>query len=354
MKKSILITGGAGFVGSNLAVFLKEKFKDTRIICFDNLVRKGSSLNARRLKDHGIGFLRGDIRDKKALFALPKVDVLLECSAEPSVTAAYQDPNYTVETNLFGTVNCLELSRRDKADFIFLSSSRIYPIAPMNEIPHAELATRYDWKKSAKGPGYSYRGISEEFPLKGARSLYGATKLCSEHLMSEYQDMFGMKGVINRLGVIAGPWQMGRVDQGIVGFWTAQHQYGGKLSYIGYGGSGKQLRDVVHVDDVCELICHQIRSMNKFHGEVFNVGGGRKNTFSLSELTGIVQRATGRTIPIHPVSRERKSDVRIYITDNSYTTRKTGWAPRKDLEEIVWDIHQWIDAHKSALAPILK
>lgn len=354
MKKTILITGGAGFVGSNLALYIQKRSKDSRVICFDNLIRKGSSLNVRRLKDSGIQFILGDIRDKKKLSSLPKIDTLVECSAEPSVTAAYKDPNYMVETNLFGTVNCLELARRDKADFIFLSTSRVYPIGPMNDIPFAETSTRFDWKKATKGDGYGYQGIKESFPLDGVRSLYGATKLSSEHVAQEYFDMFGIQGVINRLGVIAGPWQMGKIDQGIVGFWTAQHKFGGKLSYIGYGGSGKQLRDAVHVDDVCELIFHQMRNIKKLHGKVFNAGGGRKNTFSLYELTGLVQEITGASIPIAKVAEERKSDLRIYITDNTAVKNTTGWAPKKDLEAIVSDVHLWINAHKSKLAPILK
>ncbi len=354
MKKNILLTGGAGFVGSSLALYVQKRWKGCRVICFDNLIRKGSSLNVQRLKDNGIQFIRGDIRDKKKLFSLPKIDCLAECSAEPSVTAAYHDPNYTVETNLFGTVNCLELARRDKADFIFLSSSRIYPIEPMNDIPFTESATRYDWKKTAKGLGYSHQGIRENFPLDGVRSLYGATKLCSEHIAQEYFAMFGIKGVVNRIGVIAGPWQMGRVDQGVVGFWTARHKFGGKLSYIGYGGSGKQLRDAVHIDDVCGLIFYQMRNISKVHGKIFNAGGGRRNTFSLYELTGLVQRITGSRIPIAEFAEERKSDVRIYITDNSAVKAVIGWSPKRNLEDIVRDVNFWIDAHKSKLAPILR
>ncbi len=353
MKKTILITGGAGFVGSSLALYIQKKWQGCRVICLDNFKRLGSSLNAKRLKDYGILCIRADIRNKKKLFSLPKIDMLVECSAEPSVLAAYQDPRYTVETNLFGTVNCLELARRDKAKFIFLSSSRIYPIDPINRIPSEELSTRYDWKKTTQGVGYSYQGISEQFPLSGVRSLYGSTKLCSEHIAQEYFDMFHIKGVINRLGVIAGPWQMGRVDQGIVGFWVAQHKFNGKLTFIGYGGTGKQLRDAVHIDDVCELIFYQIQNLRQVQGKVFNAGGGRKNTFSLSELTQIVREITKVKIPITKLAAARKSDLRIYITDNSYVQRQTGWQPKKNLVTIITDINKWVDTHKQNLMPFL-
>src|SRR6185503_13743130 len=105
----------AGFVGSNLACFLQDSFKDHKVICLDNLIRHGSTINAKRLKDRGIAFIKGDIRRRKKLLKLPRIDFLIECSAEPSVLAAFDEPNYTIDTNLMGTVNCLELAKRDKA-----------------------------------------------------------------------------------------------------------------------------------------------------------------------------------------------------------------------------------------------
>jgi CDP-paratose 2-epimerase len=124
--KTRLITGGAGFVGSNLALMFRADQEDLRIIAFDNLKRRGSEHNIERLRTAGVEFIHGDIRAREDLLTLPRIDVLLECAAEPSVLAGVQEPpDYVVNTNLFGTVNCLELARRDGADVMFLSTSRV-------------------------------------------------------------------------------------------------------------------------------------------------------------------------------------------------------------------------------------
>jgi len=343
MIKNILITGGAGFVGLNLAVYLNDQLQSCNIVCFDNLIRAGSKNNVRRLEDKGISFIKGDIRDKEQLLALPKIDLLIECSAEPSILASYEDPTYTIDTNLIGTIHCLELAKRDKAGFIFLSTSRVYPVRGVNDIPYSEQTTRYDWSNDTKGLGYGYAGVNLKFPLSGVKSLYGATKLSSEQLILEYLDMYPMKGVINRLGVIAGPWQMGKIDQGIVGYWVEQHKVGGELNYIGFGGLGKQVRDIVHVDDVCDLILYQINHLEEVNTKVFNVGGGRSNAISLLELTAMTEKVTKKKVAIGSVNETRKADVRIYMTDNYYVTKETGWTPKKDVETILRDINQWMD-----------
>lgn len=354
MRKNILITGGAGFVGSNLAVHLKKALKDHGMICFDNLTRSGSQLNVPRLEDSGITFIKGDIRDKKQVLALPKVDLIIECSAECSVLASYDHPTYTIDTNLIGTIHCLELARRDKADFIFLSTSRVYPIKSINDISYEELPTRFDWPKTVKGLGYSFEGINPEFPLFGVKSLYGATKLCSEQIILEFLDMYPCKGVINRLGVIAGPWQMGKIDQGIIGYWMAQHKFGKNLDYIGFGGSGKQVRDIVHIDDVCDLILYQITHLGAVNAKVFNAGGGRKNAISLLELTALVQDVTKKRIAVGSIKETRRADVRIYITDNGTVTEETGWRPVKDIGRILSDMNQWMDRYLNQLKKVFK
>jgi len=352
-KKNLLITGGAGFIGSNLAAFLKDKLDDYQIIVFDNLLRRGSEMNVSRLEDLGIKFIKGDVRDKEHLLKFSGIDMILECSAEPSVLAAFERPEYVIETNLTGTANCLELAKREKARFLFLSTSRVYPIEPINLIPFEDLPMRFDWPKGIEGLGYNYEGINEDFPLPGVRSLYGSTKLCSEHLILEFLNMFSMKGIVNRLGVVAGPWQMGKVDQGIVGFWLAQHIFGGKLNYIGYKGSGKQVRDAIHIDDVCDLILNQIQSFDKFSGKIFNVGGGRENSFSLKELTSLIQKIVKKKTTIDQIAEVRKADLRIYITDNSYVKKITGWKPKKNLENILNDTHEWISRNSSELEKVL-
>ncbi|MCK5014847.1 MAG: NAD-dependent epimerase/dehydratase family protein [Candidatus Omnitrophica bacterium] len=353
MIKNILIAGGAGFVGSNLALNLKQELKGCRIICFDNLIRAGSELNIPRLEDCGITFIKGDIRNLQQLLDLPKIDLIVECSAEPSVLASYDNPSYTIETNLMGTLNCLELARRDKSGFIFLSTSRVYPVEQVNNIPYEEQATRFDWLKRAEGAGYSYRGVNLDFSLNGVKSLYGATKLSSEQLVLEFADMYSFKCAINRLGVIAGPWQMGKIDQGIVGYWMARHKYRGALSYVGFDGLGKQVRDIVHVDDVCALILYQINHLDGLDRKIFNAGGGRDNSVSLLELTDMVRKITGNTIAIGSVRDNRKADIRIFIADNSAVSRETGWAPQKSIEDILVDVNQWMDTHADELKGVL-
>ena len=247
--KNILITGGAGFVGSNLALKLKKKYPKTKIFVLDNLKRRGSELNISRLREVKIDFIHGDIRCKEDFEEIKNIDLILECSAEPSVLAGIDSsPSYLLNTNLFGTVNCLEIARRYKADFIFLSTSRVYPIEPINKLNFIEKNDRFDLGNKQTVIGASKNGIAEKFPLNKARSLYGATKLCSEILLQEYIESYKIRGIINRCGVITGPWQMGKVDQGVFVLWVARHIFGGKLSYIGYEGKGKQVRDFIHID----------------------------------------------------------------------------------------------------------
>ncbi|HQP09826.1 MAG TPA: NAD-dependent epimerase/dehydratase family protein [Candidatus Omnitrophota bacterium] len=349
MLETILITGGAGFVGSNLALSLKERSRQSQIFCFDNLNRRGSELNVPRLQAAGIQFIKGDVRNKKELLALPRIDAFIECSAEPSVLAGFKDPEYMIDTNLKGTLNCLELARRDGSGFIFLSTSRVYPMETINGVEFEEKETRFDWPEGLERAGISYQGVKEELSLNGPKSLYGATKLASEQIVTEYLAMFGLKGVINRLGVIAGPWQMGKIDQGIVGFWVMEHLFNGSLSYIGFGGRGKQVRDAVHIDDVCDLVFCQMNRLEELSGGIYNVGGGRANSFSLLELTRIVQEATGTSIPIASDAATRPADLRIYMTDNSRIRQATGWAPKKSMAEIVKDTVSWAKANESCL-----
>ncbi|HEY9246818.1 MAG TPA: NAD-dependent epimerase/dehydratase family protein, partial [Candidatus Methanoperedens sp.] len=242
----ILITGGAGFVGSNLAIEFAKNKKDYTIIALDNLRRRGSELNIPRLKEYGIQFIHGDIRNREDFEGIGDADLVIECSAEPSVLAGYDSsPDYLLNTNLLGTINCLEYARKCRADVVFLSTSRVYPVKTINSLGYIERKTRFELAGEHEIPGVSSRGYSEDFPLSGSRTLYGTTKLASELILQEYIEMYGLRGVINRCGVLTGSWQMGKIDQGVVVLWAAKHHYGQPLSYIGYGGKGKQVRDIL-------------------------------------------------------------------------------------------------------------
>lgn len=333
--KTVLITGGAGFVGSNLGVALKKKYPQLRVIAADNLQRRGSELNVKRFGSLGIDFVRCDIRDPKDLKFKDKIDFLIECSAEPSVLSGYGgSPKDLIDTNLVGTVNCLELARTDKADVIFLSSSRVYPYEAINSLERNEEDTRLAWSKK--------QAIGVDFPLEGFRSMYGATKLCSERILTEYINMYGLKAVINRCGVIAGPWQFGKVDQGVFTLWMLAHYFKRELKYIGYGGKGKQVRDLLHIDDLFELVDLQFCDIDKANNKTYNVGGGKDISLSLLETTAICQKLTGNKINIQSELKTRPADLAIYITDNSKVTAELGWKPRLKPEQILEDIYRWI------------
>src|SRR5262245_35092033 len=251
MPDRILITGGAGFVGSHLALSLKRRNASAVVVAFDNLKRRGSELAVNRLHREHVEFVHGDVRSAEDLAHAGAFDLLLECSAEPSVHAGYgESPSYVVQTNLFGTVNCLEAARRHRADVIFLSTSRVYPIDKLRSLPLEPRGSRFVIPEGAGGLGWSVRGITCGFPLTGHRSMYGATKLASELLIEEYRAMYGMRTVVNRCGVVSGPWQMGKVDQGFVVLWAARHLFDEGVTYVGFGGEGLQVRDVLHVDDL--------------------------------------------------------------------------------------------------------
>jgi len=351
--KTILITGGAGFVGSNLALLLKEQDSNQRIICLDNLKRRGSEFNLDRLKKFGIEFIHGDIRLKEDLFQLPKIDSIIECSAEPSVLAGIGgSPEYLIQTNLLGTIHCLELARRDYSDILFLSTSRVYPIQTINALNFIETQTRFELTDIQTIQGASNNGLTEKFPLDGIRSLYGTTKLSSELFIQEYIDVYGIRGIINRCGVLTGPWQMGKVDQGVIVFWAANHIYNKQLSYFGYGGEGKQVRDILHIKDLFNLIQIQLKNIDSLNGMIFNVGGGRKISTSLYELTEICSKLTSKSMQINKVKEDRISDIRIYITDNSHVKNSTGWEPIISVNLIMEEIIQWITDNKDLLRPI--
>lgn len=354
MNETILITGGCGFVGSNLAIKLKQDNPSSKIICFDNLKRRGSELNISRLKENNIEFIHGDIRNKEDFDAVGEISLLIEAAAEPSVLSGIDStPDYLLNTNLQGAINCLNLAVKNNAKFIFLSTSRIYPINNLSKISYIEGDSRFLISKNQTLSGISEQGISEDFPLNGARSFYGTSKLSAELLIQEYVEFYGLNAIINRCGVITGPWQMGKVDQGVVVLWLAKHFWKKELSYIGFGGEGKQVRDILHIDDLYRLIQLQLKDFKTFNGEIFNAGGGLDVSISLKELTEICEELTGNKITIHSVKENRAADIPIYITDNSKITALCGWKPQLDAKATLADIFEWIKQNESTLKSLL-
>jgi CDP-paratose 2-epimerase len=343
--KKILVTGGAGFVGSNLGLSFAKLYPGAEIIALDNLKRRGSELNLERFKRAGIKFLHGDVRNPSDLTEAGNADLIIDCAAEPSVLAGTNgSPRYVIETNLNGTVNVLEHARQTGAQIIFLSTSRVYPIDPINQISFEETETRFEW---------NIDGIAENFPMEGARSMYGASKLASEMLVEEYRASYGIKAIVNRCGVLTGPWQMGKTDQGVIVLWMAAHYFGSKLSYIGYGGSGKQVRDILHVDDLFDLLKIQLSDIDKYDGGVFNVGGGRKVSVSLKELTALCSEVSGKTIPVDSIKEDRPNDIRVYLSDCRKIEKLSGWKPKRSVKQILEEIHSWLKENEGSLKKVL-
>ena len=210
----ILITGGCGFVGSNIAIYLKKKLKKAKIFSLDNLTRKGSILNRNRLKNHKIKNFNINIEKFEKIENLPKFDLVIDCCAEPAIEASRKDPDRVFKTNLIGTFNILKKCVRDNANIIFLSSSRVYSINKLRSFSKNLNISR---------PLKVKRKIDENFETTTASSLYGFTKLASEKLICEIFFNTKLKYIINRFGVIAGPWQFGKQDQGFVPLWVAKH-----------------------------------------------------------------------------------------------------------------------------------
>ena len=333
----ILITGGCGFVGSNIAVFLKKKIKSVKIESLDNLTRKGSRLNRDRLNKFQIHNYNFDIKNYTKFKRLKRYDFIIDCCAEPAIESSFKDPDAVLYTNLIGTFNVVKKCLKDNSCLIFLSSSRVYSIKNLRKLVN---------KKKINTPLKIKKKIRENFETSLESSLYGFTKLASEKLIKEMFFTSKNKYLINRFGVIAGPWQFGKQDQGFVPLWVAKHFLKKKLSYIGFGGNGFQIRDVIHINDVCDLILIQIKKLNKINNKTLNIGGGLKSFSSLRNLTNLCREETNNIIPIKSISKTSAFDIPIYVTDNSKTFRLYNWRPKRSMSQIVKDIYIWIKENK--------
>ncbi len=335
----ILITGGCGFVGSNLALFLKKK--GFTVHTLDNLTRKGSKYNSNLLKKQKIKNYKINISNIKKIKSLPKYDLILDCCAEAAVEISKNDFDKVINTNLIGTINILKKSKNDKSKIIFISSSRIYPLEEMNKIIK---------NKNLKSKIKISKMFSEKDKIIGPKTIYGLTKLCSEMLIEEFSYAYQLKYLINRCGVISGPLQFGKQDQGFVSLWIWRHLNKKKLSYIGYGGYGNQIRDVLHIDDLSELILLQIKNINKINNKLFTVGGSKTSYTSLSQLTKLCQKITGNKIKMGKVSKTSSYDIPYYLSDNTHVSNTYRWKPKRNINQVVMDTFLWLKNNK----PIIK
>ena len=234
-----------------------------------------------------------------------------------------------------------------------VSTSRVYPVSPLEQLAYSEGESRFELADSQSVPGASSAGVAEDFPMAGARTLYGATKLAAELLITEYGDSYGVSAVVNRCGVVAGPWQMGKVDQGVFSHWMLAHHFQRPLSYIGFGGSGKQVRDLLHVDDLLELLDEQLTAADHWDGHTVNVGGGTSCSLSLLETTALCAEITGHQLEVGALAPTRPGDVPVYVSDCRALAALSDWHPQRSARDVLIDLHDWIAAHERELRDAL-
>jgi CDP-paratose 2-epimerase len=339
----ICVTGVAGFVGSQLAKSLKAAMSGVELLGIDNLSRRGSEGNLKSLAAIGCKFIHGDVRSADDIAAIPACDWIIDCAAIPSVIAGLGgDSAQLVGHNLTGTLNLLEKCRRDRAGLILLSTSRVYSIPALLAIPLKRQGTRFVVVPEGRFPaGSTTDGISDAFSTAAPVSLYGATKLASEIMALEYSATYGFPLWINRCGVIAGPGQFGKIDQGVISFWMYQWLCDRPLSYIGFGGHGHQVRDFLSPMDLAELVSLQLADPNRRCPKTVNVGGGLECSISLAELSEYCARRFGAARTLGCVPETRAFDVPYYVTDNAHVKQYWSWTPRIGREKILDSIADW-------------
>ena len=292
-----------------------------------------SLLKKKKIKNYKI-----EISNFKKYKSLPKFDLIIDCCAEAAVEVSKKNTDKVFNTNLVGTYNILKKAKKDKSKIIFLSSSRVYPLNMLNNLIK---------NKNIKKKILIKNKINENSSTIGPKSIYGFTKLSSEMLIEEFSYQYDIKYIINRCGVISGPLQFGKQDQGFVSLWVWKHLNNLKLNYIGYGGYGHQLRDVLHINDLCELIYLQINKIFKVNNLTFTVGGSNYSKTSLKELTKICEKITGNKIKIGKISRTSNYDIPYFVTDNSKVSKIYGWKVKKNIRKIVEDIYSWLSKNKN-------
>jgi CDP-paratose 2-epimerase len=345
----LLISGICGFVGTTLARALADAGGYT--LCgFDNFIRPGSETNRAELKRRGVKLFHGDLRNASDLETLPAVDWVIDAAANPSVLAGVDgktSSRQVVEHNLGGTVNMLEFCKQHRAGFVLLSTSRVYSIAPLATLPMEVHDRAFRPAAKAKLPaGVAAEGVSETFATSAPVSLYGATKLASEALAAEYGETFGFPVFINRCGVLAGAGQFGRPDQGIFAYWINAWLRKRPLKYIGFEGTGHQVRDCLHPRDLLPLLAKQFSAPNLPPADrgPYNVAGGVKSAMSLRQLS----EWCGEHLGAHTVaidSTPRPFDIPWMVLDSAKAARVWQWQPATSTAAILEEIAAHARAH---------
>jgi CDP-paratose 2-epimerase len=337
----ILITGVCGFVGSTLARELLNHQEGLQILGLDNLSRPGSELNRHTLKKLGVVIKHADIRNSSDLESIPAVDWVIDAAANPSVLAGVSgvvNSRQLIEHNLGGTVNVLEYCKKHAAGFIMLSTSRVYSLSLLVNLPlEAKNKAFVPYSNGISPLGFTAEGISESFPTTPPLSLYGSSKLASETIALEYGVAFQFPVHVNRCGVLAGAGQFGKPDQGIFSYWIHSYHLRRPLKYIGFGGLGYQVRDCLHPKDLVPLVLRQMGASLETAGRPINVGGGVTNSLSLAQLTEwCASRFDAHSIVADP--QDRQFDVPWLVLSSASARELWDWHPVTPLETILNEI----------------
>lgn len=344
----LLISGICGFVGSTVAHALLDAEPTLEIVGFDNFIRPGSELMRESLRRRGVKLFHADIRAASDMEMLPRVDWIIDAAANPSVLAGVDgmtSSRQLIEHNLHGTVNILELAKRDRAGCVLLSTSRVYAIEPLARLAVEERNGAFQPSAASDLPrGVSTHGISEEFSTAAPISLYGSTKLASESLALEYGAAFDFPVWINRCGVLAGAGQFGRADQGIFAFWINSYLRRRPLKYIGFGGRGFQVRDALHPRDLVPVLLRQMREPDEQKPRTLNFGGGAANAMSLAQLSEwCAARFGGRDIASD--ATPRTYDLPWVVMDCRRAEAAWDWRPQTPLPDILEEIAAHAEQH---------
>lgn len=332
----ILITGGAGFIGINSAKkFIEEGHE---VIIFDNLSRKGSEDNINWLKKFGdFSLVKGDLRNFdqiKKCFLNNKIDVVLHLGAQVAVTKSIENPREDFEINALGTFNICEAVRRYQPEAILLHSSTNKVYGKLEFIEVVEKEKRYEFKDLKFG-------ISETTPLD-FYSPYGCSKGCADQYVRDYARIYNLKTVNFRQSCIYGPRQFGIEDQGWVAWFTICSVLGKPVTIY---GNGKQVRDILFVDDLIECYMKAIKNIEKIKGEIYNIGGGPMNTISILELISLLEEFSGNKIK-YSFSEWRPGDQKVFICDIRKAKNDLGWCPKINVREGIKKLFDWVSENK--------
>lgn len=333
-----LITGGAGFIGSNLADYLLNN--GWEVVIFDNLSRIGSDKNLAYLKTRknantNLIFIKGDVRNfSQVKRASREVNVIFHLAGQVAVTTSVVNPRDDLETNILGTFNVLESARLGgKPIVIYASTNKVY--GEMHGLKIKEGKIRYSFIGFKKG-------VDENFPLD-FHSPYGCSKGAAEQYVRDYCRIYGVPTVVFRQSCIYGPRQMGVEDQGWVAHFAISGLLGRKSTIY---GDGKQVRDLLYIDDLIDAYKKAVINIGKSRGKIYNIGGGAENSLSLLEYLDMLDKKFGIKLKIK-YDKPRLGDQRIFISDNSKLKRELNWELKTNLNQGMKKLISWIKENKN-------